>query len=197
MIDTNKDFVRRQYAAERKAYTEVYRTEENAAVTAYFLQSALYHNARTVMCYVSMRTEVDTHSLLQTMLRDGKTVCVPQVTGRDGQMRAVIIRSWTDLKRVGSFGILEPSIEEAAILEPSEIDLIIVPAVAFTQSGQRLGMGGGYYDRFLARTQAVRMGFAFSCQIKQSLPTDAWDAKMDYLVTQDGITACRTSKVQG
>ena len=192
----NKDFVRRQYAAERKAYTEVYRTEENEAVTAHFLQSALYHNARTIMCYVSMRAEVDTHLLLKMMLRDGKTVCVPQVTDRNGQMRAVIIHSWDDLKCGGAFGILEPSMEDATIIEPNEIDLIIVPAIAFTQSGQRLGMGGGYYDRFLARTQAVRIGFAFSCQIKQSLPTDVWDAKLDYLVTQDGITDCRTSKVQ-
>ncbi len=195
MIYTNKDFVRRQYAAERKAYTEVYRTEENEAVTAHFLQSALYHNARTVMCYVSMRAEVDTHSLVQTMLRDGKTVCVPQMTGRNGQMRAVIIHSWDDLNSVGSFGILEPS-EDVRSIEPNEIDLIVVPGIAFTQSGQRLGMGGGYYDRFLANTQAVRMGFAFSCQIKQSLPNDVWDMKMDYLVTQDGITDCRTSKVQ-
>ncbi len=196
MINTSKDFVRRQYAAERKAYTEGYRTEESEAVTAHFLQSALYHNARTVMCYVSMRTEVDTHLLLQTMLRDGKTVCVPLVTDRNGQMRAVIIRSWDDLKCVGSFGILEPS-SEGATIEPSEIDLVVVPGIAFTQSGQRLGMGGGYYDRFLANTQAVRIGFAFSCQIKQSLPTDVWDVTMDHLVTQDGITDCRTSKVQG
>lgn len=195
MIDTDKDFVRRQYAAERKAYTEVYRTEENEAVTAHFLQSALYHNARTVMCYVSMRMEVDTHSLIKMMLCDGKTVCVPKVTDRNGQMRAAIIHSWDDLKRVGSFGILEPC-ENARSMEPNEIDLIVVPGIAFTQSGERLGMGGGYYDRFLADTRAVRIGFAFSCQIKQSLPTDVWDAKLDYLVTQDGITDCRTSKVQ-
>ena len=195
MINTNKDFVRRQYAAERKAYTEVYRTEENEAVTAHFLQSALYHNARTVMCYVSMQSEVDTHSLIKTMIRDGKTVCVPKVTDRNGQMRAVLIRSWDDLECVGSFGILEPS-KEAMSIKPTEIDLIVVPAIAFSRGGHRLGMGGGYYDRFLANTQAVRIGFAFSCQIKQSLPTDEWDVKMDYLVTQDGITDCRTSKVQ-
>ncbi len=195
MIDTYKDFVRRQYAAERKAYTEVYRTGENEAVTAHFLQSALYHNARTVMCYVSMRMEVDTHFLIKMMLRDGKTVCVPKVTDRNGQMRAALLRSWDDLKSVGSFGILEPS-EDAGSMDPNEIDLIVVPGVAFTPNGQRLGMGGGYYDRFLANTQAVRMGFAFSCQIKQSLPTDEWDAKMDYLITQEGIMDCRTSKVQ-
>ena len=195
MIDTDKDFVRWQYAAERIAYTEVYRTEENEAVTAHFLQSDLYHNARTVMCYVSMRTEVNTHSLIKAMIRDGKTVCVPKVTDRNGQMRAVLIRSWDDLACVGSFGILEPS-EKAEVIEPNEIDLVVVPAIAFTQTGRRLGMGGGYYDRFLSKTQAVRIGFAFSCQIKQSLPTDVWDVKMDYLVSRDGITDCRTSKVQ-
>ena len=196
MIDTDKDFVRRQYAAERKAYTELCRTEENEAITAHFLQSALYYNARTVMCYVSMRREVDTHSLIKAMIRDGKTVCVPKITDRNGQMCAALIRSWDDLACVGPFGILEPS-EKAEVIEPNEIDLIVVPAIAFTQTGHRLGMGGGYYDRFLSNTQAVRIGFAFSCQIKQSLPTDVWDAKMDHLVSREGITDCRTSKVQG
>lgn len=192
---TGKDFVRRQIAAERKAYTEVLRASENAAIRAHFLQSAAYCNSRTVMCYVSMRAEADTHTILQAMLKDGKTVCVPQVTDKRGRMRAVVIRSWTDLT-VGQFGILEPSMENPIVVPENEIDLVVVPAVAFTRDGARLGMGGGFYDRFLTSTQAVRMGLAFSCQIKESLPTDEWDVKMDYLVTKDGITDCRTSKVQ-
>lgn len=193
---TGKDFVRRQIAAERKAYTEVLRAAENKAISAHFLQSDLYHRSRTVMCYVSMQAEADTHTIIQAMLADGKTVCVPQVLDKHGLMRAVRIRSWEDLTPSKAFGILEPTMENPMVIEPNSIDLVVVPGTAFTLEGTRLGMGGGYYDRFLSDTYAVRIGFAFSCQIKDSLPTDAWDVKMDYLATKDGITDCRTSKVQ-
>lgn len=193
---TGKDFVRRQIAAERKAYTEVLRIAEDKAIAAHFLQSELYCKSRTVMCYVSMQAEADTHAVIQAMLTDGKRVCVPQVMDKRGMMRAVRISSWEDLAPAEPFGILEPSIENPMTVMPSEIDLIIVPGVAFTPDGRRLGMGGGYYDRFLTDTQAVRIGFAFSCQIKDSLPTDVWDVKMDYLATKDGITDCLTSKMQ-
>ncbi|MBO5244883.1 MAG: 5-formyltetrahydrofolate cyclo-ligase [Selenomonadales bacterium] len=194
---TGKDFVRRQIAAERKAYTEVLRNEENKAIAAHFLRSAVYSESHTVMCYVSMDVEADTHAVIRAMLRDGKTVCVPQVMDRCGTMRAVRIESWDMLKATGSFGILEPEADRVSIILPDMIDLIIVPGVGFTRDGARIGMGGGYYDRFLSQSRAVRMGFAFICQIKDSLPTDAWDVRMDYLVTKDGITDCRTSKVQG
>lgn len=193
---TGKFFVRRQIAAERKAYTEVLRKAENKAIAAHFLQSELYHKSRTVMCYVSMRTEADTHAVIQAMLADGKIVCVPQVLDKCGRMRAVRISAWEDLAHIGSFGILEPSMKNPVIVMPNEIDLVIVPGVAFTLDGERIGMGGGYYDRFLSDIRAVRIGFAFSCQIKDSLPTDVWDVKMDYLAAKEGITDCRTSKVQ-
>ena len=194
---TGKDFVRRQIAAERQAYTEVLRNEENKAIAAHFLRSAVYCDSHTVMCYVSMQAEADTHDVIQAMLADGKMVCVPQVMDKHGMMRAVRIGSWDALKTEGPFGILEPDVGQGSVIPPEKIDLIIVPGVGFTPDGARLGMGGGYYDRFMAQSRAVRMGFALACQIKDFLPTDEWDMRMDYLVTKDGITDCRTSKVQG
>lgn len=187
---SDKDFVRRQIAAERKAYTELFRSQENEAICHQILASEQYRTAQTILCYVSFGAEVDTHKLIQAMLADGKTVCVPQVTDKRGIMRAVRLDMWSQLTE-GTYGILEVADEAPHVIDSTKLDLILVPAVAFTLVGERLGMGGGFYDRYLSQTQAQTMGLAFECQIKKHLPTDEWDRKMDFIITKNGITDCR------
>lgn len=195
MIRSDKDFVRRQIAAERKAYTELFKCRENDAIRTHLFASALYRKARTILCYVSFGAEVDTHEIIRRMLDDGKRVCVPHVTDKRGMMQAVEITAWSDLT-AGTYGILEPKGDCLAVIDGQELDLILVPAVAFTLSGERLGMGGGFYDRYLAGLRAQTAGLAFLCQIKEKLPIDPWDRKMDFIITQKQITDCRTSLSQ-
>ena len=85
-----------------------------------------------------------------------------------------------------SFGILEPS-DVIEIKHPSEIDVILVPGVAFTREGGRLGMGKGYYDRFLKQCTGVKIGLAYHEQILDVIPTEAHDVDMDILITDETI----------
>lgn len=192
-MQSDKNFVRRQIAAERKAYTELFRSYENEAIRHHILLSEQYRSAQTILCYVSFGAEVDTHKLIRAMIADGKTVCVPQVTDKRGIMRAVRLDSWSQLAE-GTYGILEVADEVPTIIESTKLDLILVPAVAFTLSGKRLGMGGGFYDRYLSQSQAQTMGLAFLCQIKEELPTDEWDRRMDFIVTKNGVTDCQAGR---
>ena len=85
----------------------------------------------------------------------------------------------------GAYGILEPDHRDALISE--DIDAVLVPGLAFTRRGLRLGRGAGFFDRFLASTEAKRIGVCFSCQIAPWLPIDEWDMRMDAVVCPDEI----------
>ena len=86
--------------------------------------------------------------------------------------------------------IREPLFAPARLIQPEEIDLILIPGLAFTPDGQRLGRGGGFYDRYLARlpARATKLGVCFQCQVVESLPSEAHDQRMDAIVTENGIT---------
>jgi 5-formyltetrahydrofolate cyclo-ligase len=85
--------------------------------------------------------------------------------------------------------IREPTFDPARLVPPEEIDLILVPGLAFTRDGQRLGRGGGYYDRYLASlpTAIMKLGVCFQCQLVESLPLEAHDQRVHAVVTEDGI----------
>lgn len=134
-----------------------------------------YKDAKTVFCYVSAGSEVDTHDLIKEIL-PLKRVVVPYCTDKCGNMIAVEIKSFDELKE-GFFGIPEP-------VNPKEfpkekIDFAIVPAIAFDKDGFRLGYGKGYYDRFLSDINPFKLGICKEELLAESLPHDEYDVKMD------------------
>ena len=136
--------------------------------------------AETLFVYVSFRSEVQTHGLLNQLLQLEKQVCVPFVDAND-QMQAVPFVCWDDMQP-DHFGVLVPkrSTPTNKIIETS-----IVPGLGFTTRGARLGYGKGYYDRFLAiQGSCTKIGVAFDCQIVEQMPTESFDCAMDYVVTE-------------
>ena len=97
-------------------------------------------------------------------------------------MDAVVIASMDDLKE-GMYGILEPS-EGLPTVEFEEIDFAVVPALAFTPNGERLGQGGGYYDRFMARTGAFTCGVCYGCFVLNEVPTEEFDRRVDLVICE-------------
>lgn len=176
--------LRKRYLAERTALSAGQKQGIDRAITENVLQSALYRDAACVFCYVSTAEEIDTRAILEAALRDGKTVCVP-LCGKGGSMSARKITALSDLQ-AGHYGILEPS-DTAQEIAPTAVDLILAPALACDREGYRLGYGGGYYDRFLARTSAVCAALCAETRLVNALPAEPFDRRCGYIFTEGRI----------
>lgn len=184
MVMTKKE-LRKEALRSRRSMTHERRVVESQAIADMLFQSDEFKQAKTVFCYVSVEEEVHTVSILQAVLNAGKNLCVPYITDSNGGiMIAAQLRSMDDLID-GAFGILTAPAYDGVIEEirPEDIDLAIVPGVAFSAEGQRIGMGGGYYDRFLGSVSGNCIGIAYECQLYNSLPVEPHDKKVDKVLT--------------
>lgn len=142
-----------------------------------------FAGACTIMAYMTIPNETDAGAIILAAWNQGKTVLVPVVSTEPREMFAVELRSLKAGLKVSSYGILEP--DGSNPWPADRIDLMIVPALAFDRLGNRLGRGGGFYDRFLAQEgmHAVTCGLAFQEQLLDEIPTDHHDKPVDLLVT--------------
>ncbi len=154
----------------------------DAVIVQRFLWRAEYKNAKCILFYLSIGYEVDTYQLIKQALSDGKRVCVPRCY-ENGIMDAVEIVSLNALKP-GMYGILEPDATAPAIY-PNDLDLILVPGMAFDRERNRLGRGAGYYDRYLEQTKrAATIGVCRSSRLFDAIPYEPHDRKVDVLITE-------------
>ncbi len=138
-----------------------------------------FQNAQTVGAYMPLPNEVDIAPLFQAL---EKIFYIPAFDKGSGSYR--LAKYTSDLKK-GNFGIPEPT---HPVFAPKEIDLILVPGVAFDRAGHRIGRGGGFYDRLLPQYRAVRVGSCFDFQcLEETIPSEEHDVQMDYLVTETQI----------
>lgn len=153
---------------------------------------AAFQEAGLIFSYVAFRQEVETRGLITAALAAGKRVAVPLV---DKANRRLLAMEITDLGELapGLWGILEPKPETRRPVEPADIDLVIVPGVAFDRSGNRLGYGGGYYDRFLPtlRPGAQTVALAYSFQVVEALTPGPSDVPVRCVVTEEEVIYCR------
>ncbi len=189
----SKEKIRRQALKERNAMEEKWRLENSQAVLNQVRASEPYRRAKIVLSYCSVRSEVETGTLNEAALRDGKRLYLPRVNEREKTMS---FHEADDLKKLhkGPYGIPEP--EEAEALEPvleageftREEVLMIMPCVTFDGKGNRMGYGGGFYDRYLSQYGGflTTLMIAFKEQQSFIVPTERNDVKPDYLMTQDG-----------
>lgn len=143
--------------------------------------------ASTLMVYLSFGSEVLTDNLIRWGWGEEKRIVVPFCRPESREMTACRIDGFDELEK-GHYGIRAPKVGRLRPVSRGEIDVVIVPAVAFDRRGYRVGYGGGYYDRFLpAAPQAAKIGAAFVCQIVAEVPVEPYDVTMDYIVTEKEI----------
>lgn len=135
-------------------------------------------NAKTIGIYVSFKNEVDTRNLIKEIVAV-KNVCVPKVN--NNMMDFFQISSFDELKE-GYYGILEPISDKKIAKE--DIDLLIIPMVAYDKYNNRLGYGGGFYDRYLANYSGKTIGLAFSFQKVEMLPTETFDLPIATIINE-------------
>ncbi len=141
----------------------------------------------TMMVFLNFGSEVQTDGLISWGWEMGKRIIVPLCRPADREMMPCIITDFADLE-AGHYGIREPRAARRVVVPLEEIDVILIPAVAFDRSGRRVGYGGGYYDRFLPRVpRAARIGAAFACQIVPEVNADPHDIPAQRIVTENGV----------
>lgn len=182
-----KQELRALIAAEVKALSSDYCESADSAICRAVQESELYQTANTMFCYIGTDREIDTKALLTAALKDGKRLALPLCTGK-GIMEAREIRSLDDLVS-GKFGIPAPG-EDCLEIAPDQFDLVIVPCSTGNRKGQRLGYGGGFYDRYLSRTNCPRMLLCREMLVKEEIPVEEHDLLMDYIATENGVTKC-------
>jgi len=197
--NTAESLVERKAKLRREAYdarnAQANKDDVSKAIVERFIALREYAAANTAMWYLDVRSEVRTRHQLGDALRSGKKIVVPYCTVDDSGANKLGL--WhltsTDELVVGTWSILEPPRERwgdpRKEVDPRELDLVMVPGVAFTRDGARMGNGKGYYDRLLdrVRPEAPLIALAYECQLFTDLPVSPHDVYMDKVITEKAV----------
>jgi 5-formyltetrahydrofolate cyclo-ligase len=191
-----KAAIRERLLGERRAIDAPLRDEWSEAIADRLVDLPVWSDARVVHSYVgAVQGEVATREIVGRALADGKTVVCPRVRWNPRGLDSFSIRSLDELVESGH-GLWEPGPSRADPVDPSELDVVLVPGIAFDRRGRRIGFGAGLYDRFLSGVDAPRVALAFSLQIQDSLPVEPHDEPVDWIVTEGETIACRAIREQ-
>ena len=183
-----KNAIRKQAHENRKAQLDKDAVSEK--IVECFMQLEEYAAAKTVMFYVDVRDEVRTRQALPAAIASGKRIVVPYCV--DGELELFWLESMDELE-LGMYRILEPTESMRTVerkkLQPTDLDLVMVPGVAFDRNGGRTGHGKGYYDKLLqhARLDAPLIALSFECQLFDKIPAESHDIFMDKVVTEAAV----------
>lgn len=183
--------LRKQLQGTVAAIPDEDRSEMSKSICQNLIATEEFQRASVVMCFLSLPVEVDTTPIILYAWQQEKTVVVPKVSWQQRHMIPIEINSLEIGFATGTFGLKNPTAGTPTPFE--EIDLVVAPGIGFAKNGNRLGRGGGYYDRFFSseRLKAVKCGIGFNEQIVDRVPVDAHDKPLDLIVTDKGVTICQ------
>jgi 5-formyltetrahydrofolate cyclo-ligase len=189
VVSERKSQIRAQAHAQRNAQEN--KDDLSRRICARFVALPEYARGQTIMYYIDVRSEVRTRHDLPQALMQGKKIVVPWCNDQ-GELELFHLEDMEELA-IGMYKILEPKPElrllPAKRVEAQDLDLIMVPGVAFDRTGARMGHGKGYYDKLLqhARRDAPLVALAFECQLFPEIPTAPHDIFMDRIITERAI----------
>lgn len=188
MIPFDKRTLRRELKHRRDALAD--RAGRSVAICNRVTTLPAYRLAKSLHCYMPIRSEVDTFPLLHDALACAKGVVVPIVRADMTELvhSRIVSLAAEDLEP-GAFGTIQP--RALQLVNINTCDLIIVPLLAFDRSRYRLGYGKGFYDRLLATSPAATIGVAFAAQEVDRLPREPHDLPLDWIVTEDEVVTIR------
>ena len=184
-ITEQKAAQRKAGIAARRALSDTARTHSNAALCARIMALDCFKKAESILLYAAFGGEADLSALAVEAARQGKRLAYP-VCGESFSLTAAV--PGPDGWEVGAYGIRTPILSRSELLRPDQLDLVLVPCTAFDAVCRRVGMGKGYYDRYLPRcTRAVKLGVAFEAQRVPRAAVGPCDQQLDAFVTEKGI----------
>jgi 5-formyltetrahydrofolate cyclo-ligase len=186
----DKAEIRRQLLSRRDHIPPEVRKAKNRIIRESLLSLAAFRNAGIIFLYASFRTEVDTAELIKASLSGGKRVVLPKVDRERGELLLVEISDFSDLVP-GYLGIPEPRVPGKQ-MDINDIALVILPGAGYDAAGNRIGYGGGYYDRLLSRLQmpVPLIAPAYEEQIIDAIPSEPHDIRVQMIVTDRRLIKC-------
>ena len=178
-----KEVIRERMRRHRRNLTPE-QVHEKSEIIRYKLEGKkVFKEADTIMMYISSYKEPETLEIIEHLLEQEKKVVVPVSVTATNTIVPTYIESITELEK-GAYGILEPTIIRPVDID--DIDVIVVPGIAFDMHRNRLGFGKGYYDKLLAKTDAKKIALCYDFQIIDDLPVSDYDIPMDMILTEEG-----------
>jgi len=179
--------VRQACLCQRTSLGEKERKRKSVIIQQKLMDLPEFKLAKTVMLFLNFREEVETTAMAEATIACNKKLVLPRCAPH-GILLPIEVRDLSQDLESGAYGIREPKLA-LGVVEPSEIDLIIVPGSGFDLQGNRLGYGGGYYDRFfmLINPLTPRIALGFECQLVPQVPVGKYDAKMTMLITENKV----------
>ena len=180
-MENQKQIIREKFTKHGKFLTEEEIAFRSGIICNRLIQTQLFRDSICIALYCAFGNEVSIYDLMDEC-RFGKNIVLPVITGEN--MRFYPYTGKENLKK-GAFGILEPV--SLDLVPPANIDLFIVPGVAFDYACNRLGRGKGYYDRYLSDIDKSVIGLCFDFQLVESIPCEPQDKKMTMVITESAI----------
>lgn len=185
-MDTDKNRLKTELRSEiRGALGKISpekRKLDSAKLRALLEMQEFWKNAKAILFFAPLPTEVDLWPLLEDSFAAEKIIALPRFDPASQSYVACRLKDLQNEIVSGQFSIREPR-ENCGVIPPREIDLILVPGIAFDLRGHRLGRGKGFYDRLLAEIRGVKCGIAFDEQIAGEIPVEPHDVRMDFILT--------------
>ncbi len=197
----SRNTLRKKIRQQRRALTTAQQHHHSDKIACQISHSHLFRSAQQSACYLANDGEVNLMPVIQRMWSMGKQCYLPLLSeGKDKRMWFAPYTANTTLKPNG-YGILEPQNNPHQWIAPQQLDLVLMPLVGFDSNGNRLGMGGGYYDRsfaFLNRSFGIKkprlLGVAYALQHCDNLPTEPWDVPLNAIATERGLHAFKIGR---
>ncbi len=184
-----KEKIRKENKILRSKLTKDEVREKSERASKIFLQSDIYRLSKEIMLYMPLGNETDTAIIKESALKDGKKLIFPVTDAKTGVITPYYALEKTEFLS-GAFSVSEPFGTEIA--NEDNIDVIVVPGIAFDKKGSRIGFGKGCYDRLLNNSAALKVGYCYYFQVYDEIPSDKHDVKMDYIVSEKGIIKCKS-----
>ncbi|MBL1140735.1 MAG: 5-formyltetrahydrofolate cyclo-ligase [Proteobacteria bacterium] len=183
-----KKQLRKTIKQQRSMLSKADRTKMSQQINQFLDEIPEFNQAKSIFCYISYLSEVETRPLISAFLEQKLSMAVPKIIGKT-EMLAVPLTDLSELEP-DKMGILTPKTNQAV---PDPFDIAITPGLGFTERGERLGYGRGYYDRWFANNKVkTKIGVAFELQIVDDLPLEDTDMPLDILVTEKRIIDLRS-----
>jgi|ERR1019366_7386458 5-formyltetrahydrofolate cyclo-ligase len=190
--------IRKKLLALREKLSPGVRVACSEAISARIVKLEIYRQASTILGYMNFGAEFASELWIQQVLADGKNLALPRVNHHTNQLDLYWVDDMENQLVSGLWGIREPIVERCERLTTlNEVEFALLPGVAFTRDGARLGYGGGFYDKLLARLggqngarRPTLAAAAFALQIVEQIPQEATDVKVGWIITEQETIAC-------